>query len=98
MRWGRHQPEAPAQVVTTARESLEEEQRARLKRYLLTMSIRTVSFILAVLTHGPVRWTFVGLAVVLPYFAVVAANAVRPRAQGAMRRDTGTTEPRELGS
>ena len=96
MRSAGHEHEAPAQVMTTVRESLEDEQNARIKRYLITMSIRTVSFVLAVLTHGALRWTFVALAVFLPYFAVVAANAVRPRALGAMRRNSPESGPREL--
>ncbi|CCH78695.1 hypothetical protein BN12_3210002 [Nostocoides japonicum T1-X7] len=53
-----------------------------MQRYLITMSIRTASFVLAVLTEGWLRWTFVVLAVFLPYIAVVAANAVRPRPLG----------------
>jgi hypothetical protein len=48
----------------------------RQRRYLISMSIRTVSFVLAVVTHGPLRWIFVAAALILPYIAVVMANAV----------------------
>ena len=72
----------PAQVVTTARESLAADQSFRTKRYLLTMGLRTVCFVLAVVTEGWVRWVFAVGAVFLPWFAVVMANAVRPRAFG----------------
>lgn len=65
--------------MTSAPESLHDEQLHRIHRYLLTMGIRTVCFLLAVVTEGWVRWTCVGLAAVLPYIAVVMANAVRPR-------------------
>ncbi len=77
------------QSVTTAPGNLHDDQSFRIKRYLITMGIRTVSFVLAFLTEGWVRWTFVVLAVFLPYFAVVAANAVAPRAFGSMQKDSG---------
>jgi hypothetical protein len=48
----------------------------RQRRYLISMSIRTLCFILAVVVHGPLRWVFVSAALVLPYIAVVMANAV----------------------
>ncbi len=86
------------QVVTTAPESLHDEQRGRMERYLITMSIRTVSFVLAVLTEGWVRWTFVVLAVCLPYIAVVAANAVRPRALGRLDKPTPDEHTRQIRS
>lgn len=76
------EPDRPVQLVTTARESGREEQDGRVRRYLITMGIRTTSFVLAAVTQGWLRWTFVALAVFLPYVAVVAANAVRPRALG----------------
>jgi hypothetical protein len=79
----------PVQSVTTAPENLQDDQSTRIKRYLFTMGIRTASFILAFLTEGWVRWTFVVLAVFLPYFAVVMANAVAPRAFGRMQKDPG---------
>jgi len=49
--------------------------RHRMKRYLISMSIRTLCFILAVVLHGWLRWTMAGAALVLPYIAVVMANA-----------------------
>ncbi|MFN8098285.1 MAG: DUF3099 domain-containing protein [Dermatophilaceae bacterium] len=84
---------APAviQSVTTAPESLEKEQEARIKRYLLTMLIRTVCFVAAVPLHGWMRWTSVAMAVVLPYIAVVFANAVHPRAVGVVTPVLPTT-------
>jgi len=55
-----------------------------MRRYLLSMGIRTASFVLAVVALGVLHWTVVGwllviAAVVLPYVAVVVANATRPR-------------------
>lgn len=77
-----HRDEQPAQVVTSAPESLKDDQDHRAKRYLITMGVRTVAFVLAVVTEGWVRWTFAVLAVFLPWIAVVLANAVRPRVFG----------------
>jgi hypothetical protein len=70
------------QSVTTAPESLEAEQAERIKRYLITMSIRTVCFALAVVLDGWLRWVCAALAILLPFIAVVLANATRPRAFG----------------
>jgi hypothetical protein len=48
-------------------------------RYLVSMGVRTACFLLAVVVHGPLRWVFVLAAIVLPYIAVVFANAGRER-------------------
>lgn len=68
--------------VTSAREGLSQEQRARTRRYLIQMFIRTACFVGAVAAHmsnapGWVTWSFVAGAVVLPYVAVVMVNAGR---------------------
>ena len=73
------------QSVTSAPESRTADQARRLKQYLLTMGIRTACFVLLVVIHHPVRWVFAAGAVFLPFFAVVAANAVRPRVAGRVR-------------
>lgn len=91
------------QSVTSAPESLAEEQASRIRRYLLTMGIRTVCFILAAVTatSGAAWWvwgTLALLAVVLPYVAVVLANAVRPRAPGRSAPVTPPDGgPRQIG-
>ncbi len=48
-------------------------------RYAISMAIRTVCVVLAVVVDGPLRWVFVAGAVLLPYVAVVLANAGRER-------------------
>ena len=63
--------------VTSAQESLTEGQSRRARRYLISMTIRTLCFIAAVLASGWLQWAFVAGAVVLPYLAVIAANAGR---------------------
>jgi DUF3099 family protein len=69
-------PEEPVYSVTAARRGTSDDLGQRQKRYLISMGIRTICFVLAVVTHGPIRWVFVAAAVVLPYVAVVMANAV----------------------
>jgi len=54
-----------------------------MRRYLVSMIIRTVCFVLAVVAIVVLHWTVVGwllvvAAVLLPYIAVVMANATRP--------------------
>ncbi|MGL5819610.1 MAG: DUF3099 domain-containing protein [Phycicoccus sp.] len=73
------------QVVTSAAESRVDDQRRRLRGYLVTMTIRTACFVLMVVVDSWLRWVFAAGAVFLPFFAVVAANAVRPRTAGRVR-------------
>lgn len=78
----RERERAPSDAVTTitsARRTLEQDVGRRTSRYLLSMSIRTVCLILAVVVEGPLRWGFMAGAIVLPYVAVVMANAGRER-------------------
>ena len=71
--------------MTSVSESLEEEQARRMRRYLITMAIRTGCFIFAFIATGWLRWVLVAGAVVLPYIAVVLANARKPRGPGRIR-------------
>ncbi len=54
-------------------------------RYLVSMLIRTVCVVLVLVVEGPLRWVFIVGAVVLPYVAVILANASgsRPGAPSA---------------
>jgi hypothetical protein len=61
--------------ITSAHAGHSERVRGRQRRYLLSMGIRTLCFVLAVVTDGWLRWGFIIAAVVLPYFAVIVANA-----------------------
>lgn len=71
-------------AVTGLPESLRDDQTARMHRYLLSMAIRTACFVLAVVALTVLHWAVIGwllviAAVILPYIAVVVANATRPR-------------------
>jgi len=82
------------QSVTAARTGRSDDISNRTRRYLISMGIRTACFVGAVLVHGPLRWILVVCALVLPYIAVVMANAGHEseRGQGAtaVLPDAGT--------
>lgn len=52
---------------------------ARIGRYLLSMLIRTVCFVMMFVVHGWAVWIFAFGAIFLPYVAVIMANAGRGR-------------------
>ena len=84
--------------ITNAPEPLAADMSRRQSRYLIQMSIRVVAFLLAVLTwnHIPmwVSLIFIVAAVVLPYVAVLFANAGRERNEDGVEY----LGPRELGA
>jgi hypothetical protein len=65
--------------ISRVETSLSEDQTGRQRRYLISMGLRTACFVGGILTEGVLRWTLIVGAVVLPYFAVVIANAGRER-------------------
>lgn len=74
---GRRARDAEPEVVsiTTAAASLSDDVARRTRRYLVQMSIRVVCFLGAVLVDHWTRWLLLLGAVVLPYVAVLLANA-----------------------
>lgn len=69
----------PVQRITNAPEPLEVDQRHRMWVYSIQMIVRIVCLFLVVLVPGPLRWLFLAGAVLLPYGAVLLANAGRDR-------------------
>lgn len=63
--------------ITSAQTRLSADQGARQRRYFISMMIRTTCFILTVLLPSPWRWFALVGAAILPYIAVVMANAGR---------------------
>ena len=63
------------QSVTSVAVSPEIERRARMIKYLVAMGVRVVCIVLAVTVQGWLMWVFFAGAILLPYFAVVIANA-----------------------
>ncbi|MQS14630.1 DUF3099 domain-containing protein [Streptomyces kaniharaensis] len=71
--------------ITGARSSLTEDVRGRQRRYVISMLLRTVCVLLAVVLWDVQRWLAIAAlaaGVLLPYFAVLIANAGRERAPG----------------
>jgi hypothetical protein len=69
--------------ITKADTGLKQDQAGRQRVYLFSMGLRTACFVGGVLADGVLRWTLIFGAVVLPYFAVVVANAGRERGNWA---------------
>ena len=66
----------PVYLVTAARPGHSQEMSGRLRRYLISMTIRVVCLVLAIFFFtGWLRLVGVAAAVVLPWIAVVMANA-----------------------
>jgi Flp pilus assembly protein TadB len=87
--------------ITTASQSAGADIAQRQKRYVITMGVRTLCFVvvaaLAITHFGPgwLPWIFVAGAVVLPYVAVVMANAANTKSDGFALRD-GPSHDQEL--
>jgi Flp pilus assembly protein TadB len=87
--------------ITTAGTSPNADIAARQRRYLIAMGVRTLCFVIVAflaITHaGPgwLPWIFVAGALVLPYVAVVMANAADTKSDAFELRD-GSAQQREL--
>ncbi|MFD6281678.1 DUF3099 domain-containing protein [Streptomyces sp. NPDC060209] len=69
--------------ITGARQGLADDVRGRQRRYIISMSVRTVSVVLAATLWNVERHVAVvalALGVLLPYVSVVIANAGRENA------------------
>lgn len=63
--------------ITSAQIGLSDDLPRRQRRYFISMMIRTACFILAVVLPSPYRWIALAGSLLLPYFAVIMANAGR---------------------
>jgi len=69
--------------ITSAATSHSDDIGGRERRYAISMGIRTLCFIGAIIADGWLRWVLVAAALLLPYTSVVLANAgVRKRGAG----------------
>jgi hypothetical protein len=82
--------EEPHRITRLGR-SPGEDRAHRQRAYLISMSLRAACFLAAIFLPAPmaVRIAFCAGAILLPYFAVVVANAARVRDQGPTA-DLGT--------
>jgi predicted tellurium resistance membrane protein TerC len=78
---------AKPQSVTSLDISPEQERRTRFIKYAIAMTIRVICLLLGVVVKGWFMWVCFAGAILLPYFAVVLANA-----QGSSSRRTSTAE------
>jgi hypothetical protein len=98
----RHPKPSNAYRITTARKSVPDDQAYRVRGYVISMSIRIACFVLAVVTTGVLRWTFVAGALIIPYLAVVFANGGRepnedpPDTLGKFSPELGGATPSSL--
>jgi Flp pilus assembly protein TadB len=84
--------EAPVRI-TTAAASREADISARQRRYVLSMGFRTLCFVTAVIVgHGVIMWLLIVAALLLPYVAVVMANAGSSKADDFALQDVGRPE------
>jgi len=84
--------------ITTASTSAHDDVARRQRRYLFSMGIRTVCFVGAIIVgSGWLMWVLIAGALVLPYVAVVMANASTTRSDGFSLVDHGVRRP-ELSS
>jgi hypothetical protein len=67
----------PVHTITQAQRALSAEQAGRTRKYLISMGIRTACVLGAIVVPGWPRWVLLAGAVILPYLAVVIANAGR---------------------
>jgi len=96
-----HGREPEAIRITSAAESRNADIAARQKRYLVSMGIRTVCFIGAIVASLlQIHWLWpilIVAALLPPYVAVVMANATSTKGDGFALVDRGPGHP-ELGS
>lgn len=71
------QQQGDVYAITSAERGISDQQTSRTRKYLASMIIRTACVIAAIFIPGWPRWVLIAAAVVLPYFAVVIANAGR---------------------
>lgn len=84
--------------ITTAAPSADADIRMRQRRYLFSMSLRTLCFVGAVIVGpGLLCWILIAGAIVLPYIAVVMANAASTKTDGFALQDSAYGRP-ELAS
>jgi uncharacterized membrane protein YdbT with pleckstrin-like domain len=95
--------EAVADVVriTTAASNRADDISARQRRYLFSMSLRTICFVGAIIASmAGIGWLWpilIAGALILPYIAVVMANAAANQSDGFQLREANLGRP-ELGS
>ncbi|MFD3811472.1 DUF3099 domain-containing protein [Rhodococcus sp. NPDC058639] len=86
-------PDNPV-LITEASASLEDQHRARVRKYLTLMSFRIPALILAAIAYGVfenpwISMAIIGLSIPLPWVAVLIANDRPPRSKNEPSRWDG---------
>ncbi|MCP2195407.1 DUF3099 domain-containing protein [Williamsia deligens] len=86
-----HEEAREAILITQAQPSQEDQQRARVRRYLTLMAFRVPALVLAGIVYGATGSGLLALAVIalsipLPWVAVLIANDRPPREKGEVRQ------------
>ncbi|MGZ8179841.1 DUF3099 domain-containing protein [Williamsia sp. SKLECPSW1] len=91
MEYVAHDEAREAILITQAQPSQEDQQRARVRRYLSLMAFRVPALVIAGIVYGATSNGLLALAVIalsipLPWVAVLIANDRPPREKGEVRR------------
>lgn len=85
--------------ITTAQRSHRDDIAARQRRYLISMGIRTLCFVLTIVTIGHwYMWAFLVASLFLPAIAVIIANSNAPMDPGGPDWFAPDTSTRALES
>ncbi|OZD60064.1 hypothetical protein CH263_20490 [Rhodococcus sp. 06-1059B-a] len=81
-------------LITEARTSVEEQHRARVKKYMFIMSFRIPALVLAAVSYSIwanpwIAMAIVGVSIPLPWMAVLIANDRPPRTKDEVSRYDG---------
>jgi hypothetical protein len=91
---------AAVYTVTDAHRPMSEDIDYRQRRYLVSMGIRTVCFVVAVALAGHAPWWLVAIpligALVLPYISVVFANGGREPENAPRFDDAHAADRKEI--
>ncbi|SNS25194.1 DUF3099 domain-containing protein [Rhodococcoides kyotonense] len=81
-------------LITEAESSVEEQHRARVRKYMFIMSFRIPALVLAAISYGIwanpwIAMAIVGVSIPLPWMAVLIANDRPPRTKDEVSRFDG---------
>lgn len=84
------------QRITNVQPGRSVDREYRVRRYLISMGIRTLCFVGAVVVPGFWKWLLVAAAVALPYISVVLANTITVRQENPVLPPLIVKDTREL--
>lgn len=78
-------------LITEAQTSIEEQHKARVRKYMIIMSFRIPALVLAAVSYGVwanpwIAMAIVGVSIPLPWMAVLIANDRPPRSKDEVSR------------